>query len=82
MAKPIDVTTEVTINQWELGKDAAGWNSDEQGMFLHGMATGFADLRGAGHMQLHYVVQGLPEEALRDVRHFVELLADYFKDEG
>jgi len=78
---PIEVKTEVTVNHWELGKDAAGWNSDEQGMFLHGMATGFDDLRGAGHMQLHYVVQGLQPVALSDVRRFVELLANYFKEE-
>lgn len=79
--KAIEVKTEVTIGHWELGKDAAEWNSDEQGMFLHGMATGFDDLRGAGHMQLHYVVQGLQPEALSDVRRFVELLANYFKEE-
>lgn len=81
MTKPIDVTTEVTINHWELGKAAADWNSDEQGMFLHGMTTGLDDLRGAGHIQLHYVVQGLQPEALSDVRRFVELLANYFKEE-
>lgn len=81
MTQPIEVKTEVTINHWELGKDAAGWNSDEQGMFLHGMTIGFDELRGAGHMQLHYIVQGLPEEHLRDVRRFVELLANYFTDE-
>lgn len=80
MAKPIDVTTEVTINHWELGKDSAEWNSVEQGEFLHGMATGFSDLGGSGHMQLMYIVQSIPEPQLRDVRHFVELLADYFKE--
>lgn len=81
MSAGIGVKTEVVIDHWELGKDAAEWNSDEQGMFLHGMATGFDDLRGAGHMQLHYVVQGLQPEALSDVRRFVELLANYFKEE-
>lgn len=77
----IEVKTEVVIDHWEFGKAAADWDNTEQGQFLYGMATGFADLKGAGHMQLHYIVQGLPEDHLRDVRHFVELLAAYFKEE-
>jgi hypothetical protein len=80
MSAGIGVKTEVVIDHWELGKAAADWNNVEQGQFLHGMANGIADLKGAGHMQVHYIVQGLPAEHLRDVRHFVELLADYFKE--
>jgi len=77
----IEVTTRTKINHWELGKETAEWNSTEQGEFLHGMAAGFSDLKGAGHLQINYVVQSIPEQQLREVRRFVELLAEYFKDE-
>lgn len=76
----IEVKTEVVIDHWELGKAAAEWNNAEQGEFLHGMATGFAELKGAGNMQIHYIVQGTPEHLLGDVWRFVELLAEYFKE--
>jgi hypothetical protein len=79
----IEVTTETKINHYQLGLSAASdWNNAEQGEFLLGMADGFADLKGAGHMQIHYIVQGAPEPNLRAIRHFVELLAEYFKDES
>lgn len=77
----IEVTTETKINHYQLGLSAASdWDNAEQGEFLLGMADGFAELKGAGHMQIHYIVQGAPEASLRAIRHFVELLGEYFAE--
>jgi hypothetical protein len=78
----LEVKTEVVIDHWELGKDMAGWNSEEQAHFLHGLATGVKDLGGSGHLQMHYIVEALqgPGPHLDDVRRLVELMADYFAE--
>ena len=83
MTAAIEVTTSTTINHWELGRDFFEWNNEEQAIFLHGAKCGHDDLGAWGHMQLSYIVDAAKEAGTLDqVREFIELLREYFKEEA
>lgn len=80
--KSITVKTEVEIDHWELGRHFFDWNSDEQASFLHGACVGWGDLGGYGHLQVKYIVDSATVADTADqIREFVGLLHEYFKDD-
>ena len=77
----LTVSSEVTIDHWELGRDMAGWSDEEQALFLHGLAIGLQSLGGAGHMQLSFLAKRSEELGiLEETRRLTELLAEFFKE--
>lgn len=78
----ITVNHTYEIDWWTLGKSVANQNSDDQAMFLHGLATGFNDMGGNYGIQFLAMlesVQKLGETHAGDVSRLLEELHDYSK---
>ncbi len=77
----LQVSSYVEIDHAKLGRHFFDWNSEEQAAFLHGVHLGRVNLGGYGHMQVNYIVESAKEAGtLNEIRGFVELLHEYFKE--
>ena len=56
--EPIETITTTAINWWEMGHHFAEQVSDDQALFLHGVAIGFSEF-GARDLQYEYIAENI-----------------------
>lgn len=75
----IYVTTSVTINHFQLGRDFASMYSTEQAEFLQGMAIGFEELGCDSGLQIMSILESAEDDgSIDDIRKIIGTLNDYF----
>lgn len=82
MSEPISVSSTVTIDHWELGREFWQWNNEEQAQFLHGLYVAMSDLRGVHGIQLLAVLDHAVKEGFEsDLVELVTILYTYLTPE-
>lgn len=79
MSKAIDVSTSVTINHFELGREFASMYSTEQAEFLQGMAVGFDELGWNSGLQIMSILESAEDAGIAyDVQRIIGILNEHF----
>lgn len=78
MSDAITVSSEYTIDHWELGRDFAQWDNHQQADFLQGVYIGLQDLGSYYGLQLLAIREAAEEtETTVEQQELIRLLHDY-----